>query len=98
MAQSKYLENAAQIEKYRKELKDSTSLTDEQKESIQGKIDVLLEENAAIKLTCDSYDIMTSSLEEATNAYNNWLNAQNASQSGDMFDDTLDAITRIREK
>ena len=97
MAQSKYLENAAQIEKYRKELKDSTSLTDEQKESIQGKIDVLLEENAAIKLTCDSYDIMTSSLEEATNAYNNWLNAQNASQSGDMFDDTLDAITRINE-
>lgn len=97
MAQSKYLENAAQIEKYRKELKDSTSLTDEQKESIQGKIDVLLEENAAIKLTCDSYDIMTSSLEEATNAYNNWLNAQNASQSGNMFDDTLDAITRINE-
>lgn len=97
MVQSKYLENAAQIEKYRKELKDSTSLTDEQKESIQGKIDVLLEENAAIKLTCDSYDIMTSSLEEAANAYNNWLNAQNASQSGDMFDDTLDAITRINE-
>lgn len=97
MAQSKYLENAAQIEKYRKELKESTDLTDEQKESIQGKIDVLLEENSAIKLTCDSYDIMTSSLEEATNAYNNWLNAQNASQSGDMFDDTLDAITRIND-
>lgn len=97
MAQSKYLENAAQIEKYRKELKESTDLTDEQKESIQGKIDVLLEENSAIKLTCDSYDIMTSSLEEATNAYNNWLNAQNASQSGDMFDDTVDAINRITE-
>lgn len=97
MAQSKYLENAAQIEKYRKELKESTDLTDEQRNSIQDNIDTLLEENSTIKLTCDSYDIMTSSLEEATNAYNNWLNTQKASQSGDMFDDTLNAINRINE-
>lgn len=97
MAQSKYLENAAQIEKYRKELKESTTLSEEQKAVLQGKIDVLLDENSAIKETCDSYDIMTSSLKESTNAYNNWLNAQNAAQSGDMFDDTIDAINRINE-
>lgn len=49
------------------------------------------------KLNCDAYDLMTASLQEATDKYHNWLNAQNASQSGDMFDDTLDAINRIKK-
>lgn len=97
MAQSKYLRNAAEIEKLRKKIVEKNYAEGESEELIQGNIDLLLEENSSLKNQCDTYDLMTSSLEEATNAYNNWLNAQSASQSGDMFDDTLDAITRIND-
>lgn len=97
MAQSTYLDNAAQIEKLRQKIKDKNFAEGESEESIQNNIDALLEENGAIKLNCDAYDLMNSSLQEATDAYHNWLNAQNAAQSGDMFDDTLDAINRINE-
>lgn len=96
-AQSKYLQNAAEIEKLRKKLVDKNFAEGESADTVQENIDALLDENASLKLTCDTYDLMTASLEEATNAYNNWLNAQNSSQSGDMFDDTLDAINRINE-
>ncbi len=94
MAQSTYLENAAKIEKLRQEIKGKTG---ESRKSIQNEINALLEENSAIKESCDSYDLMTASLQEATDAYHNWLNAQNASQSGDMFDDALNAVNRINE-
>lgn len=97
MAQSKYLQNAAEIEKLRKKLVDKDFAEGESADTVQENIDALLEENKTLKLACDTYDLMTSSLKEATNAYNNWLNAQNASQSGDMFDDTLDAMNRINE-
>lgn len=97
MAQSTYLDNAAQIEKLRQKIKDKNFAEGESEESIQNNIDALLEENGAIKLNCDAYDLMNASLQEATDAYHNWLNAQNAAQSGDMFDDTLDAINRINE-
>lgn len=97
MAQSTYFDNAAQIEKLRQKIKDKNFAEGESEESIQNNIDALLEENGAIKLNCDAYDLMNASLQEATDAYHNWLNAQNAAQSGDMFDDTLDAINRINE-
>ena len=85
MAQSTYLDNAAQIEKLRQKIKDKNFAEGESEESIQNNIDALLEENGAIKLNCDAYDLMNASLQEATDAYHNWLNAQNAAQSGDMF-------------
>lgn len=97
LAQSTYLDNAAQIEKLRQKIKDKNFAEGESEESIQNNIDALLEENGAIKSNCDAYDLMNASLQEATDAYHNWLNAQNAAQSGDMFDDTLDAINRINE-
>lgn len=97
IAQSRYLDNAAQIEKLRKKLKDKNYEEGESDRTIQANIDALLEQNGVLKTQCDSYDLMSASLCEATDAYHNWINAQNASQSGDMFDDTLDAINRINE-
>lgn len=95
MAQSKYLDNAAQIEKLRKKLKDKNYEEGESAETIQANIDALLDENGLLKTQCDTYDLMSASLREATDAYHNWLNAQNAAESGDMFDDTLGAINHI---
>lgn len=97
IAQSKYLQNAAQIEKLRQKIKDKNFEQDESKKSIKNEINTLLDENSTLKASCDSYDLMTASLQEATDAYHNWLNAQSALQSGDMFDDALDAVNRINE-
>ncbi len=97
MAQSEYLNNAADIEKLRKKIRDKNFAEGESAELVQADIDALISRNSVLKQQCDSYDLITASIEEATSAYQNWLNAQNASQSGDMFDDTLDAINRINE-
>lgn len=93
--QSKYLDNAAKIEKLRKKLKEKNYEEGESAEIIQANIEALLDENDAIKTQCDSYDLMSASLREARDSYHNWLNARNAAESGDMFDDTLDAINHI---
>ncbi len=90
--QSKYLDNAGQIEKLRASLANAT---DSQKEEIQKSIDSLLAENSTIADTCRQYDLLSSSIEESVGAYQNWLNAQNAAQSGDMFDSAVSAINKI---
>ena len=95
MAQSKYLENARQIEELRKKLKDANYAQDETAESIQGTIDSLLTENKTLSLEAKQYDAISASLRNTVTAYQAWLDAQSASQAGDMFDDTLTAIQRI---
>lgn len=97
MAQSEYLSNAAKIEQLREKIQEKNFEEGESAELIQNDIDALLARNSVLKQQCDSYDLVTASLEEATSAYQNWLNAQNASQSGDMFDDTLNAINHIND-
>lgn len=92
LEQSKYLENAGQIEKLRASLANATG---SQKEEIQKSIDSLLAENSTIADTCRQYDLLSSSIEESVGAYQNWLNAQNAAQSGDMFDSAISAINKI---
>lgn len=94
-AQSEYLKNAKQIEKYREELVKAEKANDGTADSIRESISELLAENAALKADCAQYDLMSASLAEVTSAYQNWLNAKNASQSGDMFDDALSAIKQI---
>lgn len=95
--QSEYLENAAQIEQYRAKLRDANFERGETAESIQQSIDALLAENAALKQGCDQYSLMNASLAEATDAYQNWLNAQSAAQAGDMFGNALSAINQIND-
>lgn len=97
MEQSKYLENAAQIEQLREKIKAKNYEEGESKQTVQNSIDALLEENSVLKQNCDSYDIMTNSITEATSAYQNWLNAQDAAQSGDMFDGSIEALKKIND-
>lgn len=96
-AQSKYLENAKEIERLRNKINTNTYEIGENKDMIQAQITELQKENKSLIATCTQYDLMSVSLREATDAYHNWLNAQKASQAGDMFDDTLDAINRIND-
>lgn len=97
LAQADYLENAKQIAEYRKQLEEKTFASENGADAIQNSIDALLEENSALADACAQYDVMTSSLEQATSAYQHWLNAQNASQSGEMFDGALEALNKIND-
>lgn len=97
LEQTKYLENAKQIEKYREQLRNASYAEGESAESIQESIDALLSENSAIAATCDQYDLLSASIQEAVGAYQNWLNAQSASDYGDMADDAVSAIQQIRD-
>lgn len=95
--QSKYLQNAREIEKLRKQIEEKNYAEGQSEESIQNNIDALLNENRIIKQSCDAYDLMNSSLVEATDAYHNWLNAKDATQSGEMFDGSVEALNKIRD-
>lgn len=95
LAQEDYLKNARDIEKYRQKIEEATNET--QKLRWQDQINQLRNENDALLETCKSYDVMTSAIEVATGAYQNWINAQNASQSGDMFDSALTALEKIND-
>lgn len=93
--QAKYLENAAQIETLRQKIEDNNFATGESADSIQLQIDSLLESNDAIVNQCGQLDILNASLRESIGTYQAWKNAQNAPESGDMFDDTLTALQQI---
>lgn len=93
--QVKYMENIAQIEQLQDQLRSLNDTQDEQASTIQSSIDALLSENDTIVNQCNQLDILSASLREATGAYQNWLENQNGSESGDMFDDSLAAMEEI---
>lgn len=96
LSQDEYLQNAKQIEEYRKKLADAKFENGETAETIEASIAALLDENSALVDTCKQYDLLSASITEATSAYSHWLNAQSASDYGDMADDAVSAIEKIR--
>ena len=94
--QSDYLQQIAQIEELRDKLRDKNFAEGETAESIQASIDGYLASNDAIAEQCSQLDLLNASLREATGTYQAWLEAQNTAESGDMFDDSLNAIQAIR--
>ena len=97
LAQSKYLENAREIQKLRDVLKTNSAYREANEQAIRSEIDRLLAENEALAASCTQFDLMTASIREATSAYQHWINSQNAAQSGDMFDGALNAINHIND-
>lgn len=93
--QQEYLENAKQIEALRQKLLDNTDATGKSAESIQEQIDGLLASNDAIVEQCSQLDLLNSSLMESIGIYQQWKDAQNSSESGDMFDDAITASKQI---
>lgn len=95
--QTKYLENAKQLRELRKQLAECGDDKKDLRAQIEKNIETLTSENSSLKNTISEYDLMNASLREATSAYQHWLNAQNASQTGDMFDSSLSAIQHITD-
>lgn len=95
IAQTEYLDNAAEIKRLRAELAGLGDDEEALRTEINANIDSLLAENNSLRTICFQYDVMSASLREATSAYQHWLNAQSASQTGDMFDSALSAMQHI---
>ena len=93
--QNQYMQNIAQIEQLQDQLRGLTDTKGEEAQAIQSSIDALLSDNDAIVNQCNQLDLLSASLREATGAYQNWLDKQNASESGDMFDDAMGAMEKI---
>lgn len=93
--QSQYMENIAQIEQLQDELRGLSDAKSENAQAIQDSIDALMSENDGIVNQCNQLDLLSASLREATGAYQNWLDKQNGSESGDMFDDAMGALSHI---
>ena len=95
--QSQYMENIAQIEQLQDKLRGLSDAKSTEAQSIQNSINALLSDNDAIVSQCNQLDLLSASLREATGAYQNWLNKQNGSESGDMFDDAMGALSHIED-
>lgn len=95
--QVKYLENAKQIEILSNKLQNEKNLTKETTDAIRTRIETLNSENSFIMTNCNQLDMLNSSLSESIGLYRSWKDAQNASESGDMFDDTLTAMKLIND-
>lgn len=87
--------------KYEKVKNDLSYYTDEVRKSIEADADKLKqfdEEKAALESqsqalrdNCRSLQMQYSALMQASSAYQDWLNAQNATESGDMYDSAIEA-------
>lgn len=95
--QQDYLKNAAEIDKYRKKLEENNFAQGESAEGIQTQIDALLNSNSAIVNECAQIDVLNSALRESIGVYQQWLDAQNGSDYGDMFSDSQNAYQRIMD-
>ena len=95
--QQDYVKNAAQIDVLRKKLEANNLARGETTESIQAQIDSLLNSNSAIVNECAQIDVLNSALRESIGVYQQWLDAQNGSDYGDMFSDSLNAFQRIKD-
>ena len=95
LREAQYMENINQIEEYKRQLSEKNNLTDEEIQKIQQQISACEEQNNGYLAECDQLDVLNASLKESISTYNEWKAAQSASESGDMFDDTLTAIQKI---
>lgn len=87
--------------KYEKVKNDLSYYIDEVRKSIEADADKLKqfdEEKAALESqsealrdNCRSLQMQYSALMQASSAYQDWLNAQNATESGDMYDSAIEA-------
>ena len=93
--------------KYEKVKNDLSYYTDEVRKSIEADADKLKqfdEEKAALESqsqalrdNCRSLQMQYSALMQASSAYQDWINAQNATESGDMYDSAIDAKKALAE-
>lgn len=91
--QSQYLKNAETIMVLRREIENTTNA--EIRLAKQQELEEYLLQNSQLANQAKQYELVCASINEATDAYHNWLNAQNAAESGDMFDSAKTALKEL---
>ncbi|MDD4279651.1 MAG: hypothetical protein PHX74_07960 [Candidatus Sumerlaeales bacterium] len=98
---------AAKLAEFDKNTKEIQSLSgqvnllgdayDDTKQSLLDKNAALIDNQSAILEEVKNLDLQASALEYVTSAYKRWLDAKNAPEAGDMYDETLNAWGAINK-
>lgn len=96
-AQLKYAENKQELSRLNDELKKNNNLSEEQQSTLKEAISNREQENKKLREQCQNYEVLYSQLMQASGAYQDWLNAQNTTEAGTMYDDAIQAYDAIKD-
>lgn len=96
-AQLKYAENKQELSRLNDELKKNNNLSEEQQSTLKEAISNREQENKKLREQCQNYEVLYSQLMQASGAYQDWLNAQNATEAGTMYNDAIKAYDAIKD-
>lgn len=96
-AQLKYAENKQELSRLNDELKKNNDLSEEQQSTLKEAISNREQENKKLREQCQNYEVLYSQLVQVSRAYQDWLNAQNATEAGTMYDDAIKAYDAIKD-
>lgn len=96
-AMTQYKQNVDEIALLEAELTLLTAGEDELSASIQAQISALQSQNGVLLDDIAGYERLTSQLQYATSAYKKWLDAQNAPEAGEAYDNLFKAMGQIKE-
>lgn len=96
-AQLKYAENKQELSRLNDALKKNNDLSEEQQSTLKEAISNREQENKKLREQCQNYEVLYSQLMQASGAYQDWLNAQNATEAGTMYNDAIKAYDAIKD-
>ena len=96
-AQLKYAENKQELSRLNEALKKNNNLSEEQQSTLKEAISNREQENKKLREQCQNYELLYSQLVQVSGAYQDWLNAQNATEAGTMYNDAIQAYDAIKD-
>lgn len=96
-AQLKYAENKQELSRLNDALKKNNNLSEEQQSTLKEAISNREQENKKLREQCQNYELLYSQLVQVSRAYQDWLNAQNATEAGTMYNDAIQAYDAIKD-
>lgn len=96
-AQLKYAENKQELSRLNDALKKNNDLSEEQQSTLKEAISNREQENKKLREQCQNYELLYSQLVQVSGAYQDWLNAQNATEAGTMYNDAIQAYDAIKD-
>lgn len=96
-AQLKYAENKQELSRLNDALKKNNDLSEEQQNTLKEAISNREQENKKLREQCQNYEVLYSQLVQVSGAYQDWLNAQNATEAGTMYNDAIKAYDAIKD-
>lgn len=96
-AQLKYAENKQELSRLNDALKKNNDLSEEQQSTLKEAISNREQENKKLREQCQNYELLYSQLVQVSGAYQDWLNAQNATEAGTMYSDAIQAYDAIKD-